>query len=117
MEIGNYLISDYLASLLDDVHTKNLKGFIFEKRTDGSIVLIAHSLRDETFPRDEKGNLILISKPEEMKDSAISSLIKNLPEEFTRIPDEACHKIFTFNDHGTGYMGSAAILVPGQMPW
>ncbi len=117
MQIGNFMISDYLASLLDDVHTQNLKGFIFENHQDGSKFLIAHSLRDETFPRDEKGNLILISEPEEMKDSAISSLIKNLPEEFTRIPDEACHKIFTFNDHGTGYMGSAATLVPGQMPW
>lgn len=117
MDVGNFMISDYLASLLDDVHTQNLKGFIFEKRQDGSIVLIAHSLRDETFPRDEKGNLILISKPEEMKDSAISSLIQNLPEEFTRIPDLPGHKIFTFNDHGTGYMGSAATLVPGQMPW
>ncbi|MSR49087.1 MAG: adenylate/guanylate cyclase domain-containing protein [Gemmataceae bacterium] len=117
MDVGNFIISDYLASLLDDVHTQNLKGFIFEKRQDGSIVLIAHSLRDETFPKDEKGNLILISKPEEMKDSAISSLIQNLPEEFTRIPDVPGHKIFAFNDHGTGYMGSAATLVPGQMPW
>lgn len=52
-----------------------------------------------------------------MKDSAISSLIQNLPEEFTRIPDVPGHKIFTFNNHGTGYMGSAATLVPGQMPW
>ena len=117
MDIGNFTISDYLASLLDDVHTQNLKGFILEKRQDGSVVLIAHSLRDETFPRDKKENLVLISKPEEMKDPAISSLIQNLPEEFTRIPDEACHKIFTFTDHGTGYMGSAATLVPGQMPW
>ena len=117
MDIGNFIISDYLASLLNDVHTHNLKGFILEKRKDGSIVLISHSLRDETFPRDEKGNLILISKPEEMKDPVISSLIKNLPEEFTQIPGEAGHKIFTFNDHGTGYMGSAATLVPGQMPW
>lgn len=117
MDVGNFMISDYLASLLDDVHTQNLKGFILEKRQDGSIVLIAHSLRDETFPRDEKGNLNLISKPGEMKDSAISSLIQNLPEEFTRIPDVPGHKIFTFNNHGTGYMGSAATLVPGQMPW
>ena len=117
MDIGNFTISDYLASLLDDVHTQNLKGFILEKRQDGSVVLIAHSLRDETFPRDKKGNLVLISKPEEMKDPAISSLIQNLPEEFTRIPDVPGHKIFTFNDHGTGYMGSAATLVPGQMPW
>jgi adenylate cyclase len=117
MDIGNFTISDYLASLLDDVHTQNLKGFILEKRPDGSTVLIAHSLRDETFPRDKKGNLLLISKPEEMKDPAISSLIQNLPEEFTRIPDVPGHKIFTFNDHGTGYMGSAATLVPGQMPW
>lgn len=54
MDVGNFMISDYLASLLDDVHTQNLKGFILEKRQDGSIVLIAHSLRDETFPRDEK---------------------------------------------------------------
>ncbi len=117
MQIGNFMISDYLASLLDDVHTQNLKGFIFEKRKDGSAVLIAHSLRDKTFPRDEKENLILISKPEEMKDPVISSLIKNLPEEFIGIPDLPNHKIFTFNDHGTGYMGSAATLVPGQMPW
>ena len=117
MQIGNFMISDYLASLLDDVHTQNLNGFILEKRQDGSIVLIAHSLRDETFPRDEKGDLILISKPEEMKDPVISSLIQNLPEEFTRIPDVPGHKIFTFNDHGIGYMGSAATLVPGQMPW
>jgi hypothetical protein len=64
MDIGNYLISDYLTSLLDDVHTENLKGFILEKRQDGSNVLIAHSLRDETFPRDEKGNLILIRRYE-----------------------------------------------------
>jgi|GEM_PF-222968 len=117
MDISNYLISDYLASLLDDVHTQNLKGFIFEKHQDGSKVLIAHSLRDENFPKDEHGNLTLINNPNEMKDTAISSLIKNLPEEFNQLPDKRGHQIFTFNNHGTSYMGSATTLVPGQMPW
>ena len=117
MDISNYLISDYLASLLDDVHTQNLKGFIFEKHEDGSKVLIAHSLRDANFPKDEKGNLTLINTPDEMKDTAISSLIKSLPEEFNQLPEMTGHQIFTFKDNGTIYMGSAATLVSGQKPW
>ncbi len=117
MDIGNYMISDYLASLLKDIHTQNLKGFIFEKHEDGSNILIAHSLREETFPRDENGKLILISHPKDAKDPAISSMIKSLPEEFKRIPDMPGHKLFTFEDHGKSYLGSSTILVPGQMPW
>ena len=117
MEISNSMISDYLTTLLEDLHTEGLKGFIFEKHPDGSKVLIANSVRDDNLPEVDRNNWALINNPEEMKDTAISAMIKSLPKEFSAIPDIPGHQIFTFYDHEKGYVGSAASLVPGQMPW
>lgn len=110
MSIDHYMISNYLATLLEDTHTENLKGFIFEKYPDGSKILIANSERDLNFGQDNNKDWALVNNPEKMKDTAISSLFKNLPD----IPS---HKIFTFYDNEKGYVGSAATLVPGQKPW
>jgi len=117
MEISNSMISDYLTTLLEDLHTEGLKGFIFEKHPDGSKVLIANSVRDDNLPEVDRNNWALINNPEEMKDTAISAMIKSLPKEFSAIPDIPGHQIFKFYDHEKGYVGSAASLVPGQMPW
>ena len=116
MEISNSMISNYLTTLLEDLHTEGLKGFIFEKHLDGSKVLIANSVRDDSLPEFDRKNWTLVNNPEEMKDTAISSMIKSLPKEFSAIPDIPGHQIFTFYDHEKGYVGSAASLVPGQMP-
>lgn len=117
MEISNSMISDYLTTLLEDLHTEGLKGFIFEKHPDGSKVLIANSVQDDNLPEVDRNNWALINNPEEMKDTAISAMIKSLPKEFSAIPDIPGHQIFKFYDHEKGYVGSAASLVPGQMPW
>lgn len=117
MSIDHYMISNYLATLLEDTHTENLKGFIFEKYPDGSKILIANSERDLKFGQDNNKDWALVNNPEKMKDTAISSLFKNLPQEFKTLPDIPSHKIFTFYDNEKGYVGSAATLVPGQKPW
>lgn len=117
MSIDHYMISNYLATLLEDTHTENLKGFIFEKYPDGSKILIANSERDLNFGQDNNKDWALVNNPEKMKDTAISSLFKNLPQEFKTLPDIPSHKIFTFYDNEKGYVGSAATLVPGQKPW
>ncbi len=117
MTIDHYMISNYLATLLEDMHTENLKGFIFEKYPDGSKVLIANSSRDSNFKQDNNKDWALVNNPEKMKDTAIPSMIKNLPEEFEALPDIPSHKIFSFRDNEKGYVGSAATLVPGQKPW
>ncbi|NBR06487.1 MAG: adenylate/guanylate cyclase domain-containing protein [Planctomycetes bacterium] len=117
MEVGNYMINDYLATLLDDLHTEDLKGLIFEKHPDGSKVLIANSVRDDNLPEVERKNWAMVNDLNEMKDPIISSMIKNLPPEFSAIPDIPGHQIFPFYVQGKGYVGSAVSLVPGQTPW
>lgn len=54
MEISNSMISNYLTTLLEDLHTEGLKGFIFEKHLDGSKVLIANSVRDDSLPEFDR---------------------------------------------------------------
>jgi adenylate cyclase len=74
-------------------------------------------VQDDNLPEVDRNNWALINNPEEMKDTAISAMIKSLPKEFSAIPDIPGHQIFKFYDHEKGYVGSAASLVPGQMPW
>lgn len=117
MDVSNYTISDYLATFLNDLHAEGIKGFIFEKHMDGSKVLIANSARDENQSEVDRENWALMNNPDEMKDKVIWSMIKNLPPEFSAIPDIPGHQIFNFDENGKGYVGSAVSLVPGKMPW
>jgi adenylate cyclase len=118
MGISTEWISGYLNETMHEIHKKGISAFIFEKLPDKSKKVIAHSLMNDVFPKDQQGNTVYYSLPKDMKDPAIEKMVFAVPD--SMLNGLELHgdfeKLFHFDVDGSDYVGIIKTVLPGTSP-
>lgn len=116
--VGTEWISDYLFEAMQEIHKRGVNSFIFEKLPDNTKMVLAHSLKEDVFPKDQEGDTNYYSLPKEMKDPAIEKMLLSLPEiplNQSRLMSDF-ENIFYFDVNGSDYIGIIKTILPGTSP-
>lgn len=118
MDIGTEWVSGYLFEAMHEIHKKGIKSFIFEKLPDKSKMVLAHSIKENSFPKDQNGNINHYALAKEMKDPAIEKMILSLSESDLNglEASENLGRIFHFDVNGSDYVGVIKTVLPGSSP-
>ena len=118
MGISTEWISGYLNETMQEIHKRGINAFIFEKLPGKSIKVLAHSLMADVFPKDQEGNTIYYSVPNDMKDPAIEKMILSVPDSMLNGLDMHgdLEKLFHFDVDGSDYVGIIKTVLPGTSP-
>ncbi|MFM7096546.1 MAG: adenylate/guanylate cyclase domain-containing protein [Gemmataceae bacterium] len=109
-------LSEYLQKSLQKIGKQEIQAFIFEKRIDGSFVVIAHSEKDLAFPKKINGELKYLCTPEEMKKKLVADMINTLPDSYKMYDDLFEIDLVLFETDGTEMLGMVRNLLPGRPP-
>jgi len=118
MGISTEWISGYLNETMQEIHKRGINAFIFEKLPGKSIKVLAHSLMADVFPKDQEGNTIYYSVPNDMKDPAIEKMILSVPDFMLNGLElqGGLEKLFHFDVDGSDYVGIIKTVLPGTSP-
>ena len=118
MGISTEWISGYLNETMQEIHKRGINAFIFEKLPGKSIKVLAHSLMADVFPKDQEGNTIYYSVPNDMKDPAIEKMILSVPD--FMLNGLELHgdfeKVFHLDVDGSDYVGIIKTVLAGTSP-
>ncbi len=118
MGISTEWISDYLNETMQEIHKRGINGFIFERLPDSTKIILAHSRKENVFPKDSDGDTIYYSLPKDMKDPAIEKMILSLPDTVLsglEINGDF-ESLFHFDVDGVDYVGIIKTVLPGTAP-
>ena len=118
MGLSTEWISGYLNETMHEIHKKGINSFIFEKLPDQSKKVLAHSLMDDVFPKDQDGNTIYYAQPKDMKDPAIEKMILSVSDSLLNGLElhSDFEKLFHFDVDGSDYVGIIKTVLPGTSP-
>ena len=118
MGISTEWISDYLNETMQEIHKRGISGFIFERLPDSTKIILAHSRKENVFPKDSDGDTIYYSLPKDMKDRAIEKMILSVPDSV--LDGLELHgdfeKLFHFDVDGSDYVGIIKTVLAGTSP-
>jgi adenylate cyclase len=118
MGISTEWISDYLNETMQETHKRGISGFIFERLPDSTKIILAHSRKENVFPKDSDGDTIYYSLPKDMKDRAIEKMILSVPDSV--LDGLELHgdfeKLFHFDVDGSDYVGIIKTVLAGTSP-
>ena len=116
--ISTEWISDYLNETMQEIHKRGISGFIFERLPDSTKIILAHSRKENVFPKDSDGDTIYYSLPKDMKDRAIEKMILSVPDSV--LDGLELHgdfeKLFHFDVDGSDYVGIIKTVLAGTSP-
>ena len=118
MGISTEWISDYLNETMQEIHKRGINGFIFERLPDSTKIILAHSRKENVFPKDSDGDTIYYSLPKDMKDPAIEKMILSLPDTVLSGLEISgdFESLFHFDVDGVDYVGIIKTVLPGTAP-
>ena len=116
VDIPTDWFSDYLSSSLGKLEHRGIEAFIFEKRMDGTFVVIAHSQKENAFPRKENGEIKTLCQPDEMKKKVVPDMLASIPQRFKDYKDSDDSEMSMFNSNGEEMVGVVRDLFPGRPP-
>ena len=118
MGISTEWISDYLNETMQEIYKRGISGFIFERLPDSTKIILAHSRKENVFPKDSDGDTIYYSLPKDMKDRAIEKMILSVPDSV--LDGLELHgdfeKLFHFDVDGSDYVGIIKTVLAGTSP-
>jgi adenylate cyclase len=118
MGISTEWISDYLNETMQEIHKRGISGFIFERLPDSTKIILAHSRKENVFPKDSDGDTIYYALPKDMKDRAIEKMILSVPDSV--LDGLELHgdfeKLFHFDVDGSDYVGIIKTVLAGTSP-
>lgn len=118
MDIGTQWVSEYLAESMQEIQKRGINSFIFEQSPDKTKMVLAHSLKENGFSKDQDGNTIYYSRPKDMKDPAIEKMILSLPDMVLNGLEMSGNfeSSFHFDVDGVDYVGIIQTVLPGTSP-
>lgn len=118
MDIGTQWVSEYLAESMQEIQKRGINAFIFEQSPDKTKMVLAHSLKENGFSKDQNGNTIYYSRPKDMKDPAIEKMILSLPDTVLSGLEISgdFESLFHFDVDGVDYVGIIKTVLPGTAP-
>ena len=118
MGISTEWISGYLNETMQEIHKRGINAFIFERLPDSTKIVLAHSRKENVFPKDQDGDTIYYALPKDMKDRAIEKMILSVPDSV--LDGLELHgdfeKLFHFDVDGSDYVGIIKTVLAGTSP-
>jgi len=118
MGISTEWISGYLNETMQEIHKRGINAFIFERLPDSTKIVLAHSRKENVFPKDQDGDIIYYALPKDMKDRAIEKMILSVPDSV--LDGLELHgdfeKLFHFDVDGSDYVGIIKTVLAGTSP-
>ena len=111
-------VSDFLTEAMEEMHKKGLSAFVIEQLPNKTKMILAHSLKENAFPKDQNGVANYYALPNEMKDPAIEKLIYTVPSEVfngLEITGDFSN-LFHYDVNGADYIGVIKTILPGVSP-